>query len=327
MKNQKIVNIRAMAIFIVVLGHSIILYSDSWSLFETIHKVPVLNLVKDLINIIQMPLFFSLSGFLFFYSAQKKYNIVDFIKSKFFRLVIPYLFIAFLYMVPIRTIINFSGYEKMTMSSIIKYTLLGINNGHLWYLYALFVIFIFMYFVDKGLKQINNDWLDIIVFMIMALLSFNTYNLKVQCLNDAIRYSVWFYMGYLINKYHSKFNVIRIKVSTMVLAILFVILCLFIEDDLLELLARIFSILFLYQSFTDKSNKFINSISENSFGVYLFHSPLVYITYTYIPNANPIFIVLLNFVVFGLLAFILSYFIKKTRLKFIIGEGYVDKKN
>ena len=44
MRNSKIVNIRALAIIIVVLGHSIILYSKSWGFFESIYDVPIFGL-------------------------------------------------------------------------------------------------------------------------------------------------------------------------------------------------------------------------------------------------------------------------------------------
>ena len=85
MRNSKIVNIRALAIIIVVLGHSIILYSKSWGFFESIYDVPILNYLKSFINIIQMPLFFSLSGFLFYYSINKKSDFKNFFKKKFKR--------------------------------------------------------------------------------------------------------------------------------------------------------------------------------------------------------------------------------------------------
>ncbi len=91
MKNTKIVNIRALAIILVVLGHSIILYSSQWDLYETINQVPVLDNMKRIIDVIQMPLFFSISGFLFCYSKNKKINFFAFFKNKFFRLLIPYM--------------------------------------------------------------------------------------------------------------------------------------------------------------------------------------------------------------------------------------------
>ena len=53
-------NIRALCIFLVVLGHSIILYSSAWDLYSTEVTAPVLDLMKKFIDAIQMPLFFSL---------------------------------------------------------------------------------------------------------------------------------------------------------------------------------------------------------------------------------------------------------------------------
>ena len=74
MKNLKVVNIRAIAIIIVVLGHSIILYSPYWGIYQTSNKVYIFEVLKDIINIIQMPLFFSLSGYLFYKTISKKLN-------------------------------------------------------------------------------------------------------------------------------------------------------------------------------------------------------------------------------------------------------------
>ena len=53
-------NIRTLAILLVVLGHSAILYSTGWSLYETVRQAPFLAWLKRAIDIPQMPLFFSL---------------------------------------------------------------------------------------------------------------------------------------------------------------------------------------------------------------------------------------------------------------------------
>lgn len=62
-KREDIVTIRAIAIMLVVFGHSIILYSSAWNLYETSIQAPVLDHLKNVINVLQMPLFFSVSGF------------------------------------------------------------------------------------------------------------------------------------------------------------------------------------------------------------------------------------------------------------------------
>lgn len=67
-------------------------------------------------------------------------------------------------------------------------------------------------------------------------------------------------------------------------------------------------------------NSILNKISNCSFGIYLFHSPMIYITCTYWNDLNPIFVLLINFIIFGFMAFLLTMIIKSSRLKFIIGE-------
>lgn len=57
----EIVNLRALAIFFVVIGHCIIIYSHSWHRYSSDIEVPVFDYLKAYINIIQMPLYFSIS--------------------------------------------------------------------------------------------------------------------------------------------------------------------------------------------------------------------------------------------------------------------------
>ena len=95
-------NIRALCIFLLVLGHSIILYSSAWNLYTTEVSVPFLNQLKRLIDPIQMPLFFSLSGYLFVFPHSKHRGFLALLKTKVLRLIVPYFGIGLLYMLPIR---------------------------------------------------------------------------------------------------------------------------------------------------------------------------------------------------------------------------------
>ena len=70
-------NIRALAILLVVSVHSIILYSADWGLFETTRQAPFLAWLEKLMVIPPMPLFFSLSGYLFVFTHQKNRDSVN----------------------------------------------------------------------------------------------------------------------------------------------------------------------------------------------------------------------------------------------------------
>lgn len=64
MMDIRIVNLRVLAIVIVVLGHSIILYDPSWGVMHTTVEMLLFQCIKEGINFIQIKLFFSISGFL-----------------------------------------------------------------------------------------------------------------------------------------------------------------------------------------------------------------------------------------------------------------------
>jgi peptidoglycan/LPS O-acetylase OafA/YrhL len=76
----------------------------------------------------------------------------------------------------------------------------------------------------------------------------------------------------------------------------------------------------IYGAMPEKSCSLIQKIDHNSFGVYLFHSPLIYITFANIPDAHPAIVVFINLVVFGAAAFGLTEVIRRTKLKVLIGE-------
>ena len=69
-KNYKIGNMRAFAIFLVILGHSSILYTG-WAVMETTRIIPNISVLKNFINILEMPIFMAISGYLFYYTITK----------------------------------------------------------------------------------------------------------------------------------------------------------------------------------------------------------------------------------------------------------------
>ncbi|MFC5221399.1 acyltransferase family protein [Bifidobacterium leontopitheci] len=112
-KREDIVNIRALAIMLVAFGHSIIIYSSGWNLYSTTVQAPLLDHVKNVINMLQMPLFFSVSGFCLVFTLKRgdALNARAFLWSKFRRVLLPFLIIGCCWMLPIRLLLGYPGYE------------------------------------------------------------------------------------------------------------------------------------------------------------------------------------------------------------------------
>lgn len=319
MKNLKIVNIRAIAIIIVVFGHSIILYSPSWGMYNTVNKVYLFEILKQIINVVQMPIFFSLSGYLFYKTISKDNNFLNFLKLKFNRLILPFIFTAIFWMIPIKKIINYSNYNDIGMFEILKLVLTGKDAGHLWYLPTLFLIFLIMYFLSLFLKK-RSFFKDLLIFILLLLISIISNNLNTNIyISSALFYSIYFYFGFCLFKYEDYIMNINKKIISLLLVFLMFI-PIFINNLYLNYIITMIIILSLYIIVPNKTNKYISSISKNSFGIYLFHSPLVYITYSYFANANPLIVVFINFVIFGSLAFLITELLRKIKLKIFIGE-------
>ena len=317
MKNLKIVNIRAIAIIIVVFGHSIILYSPSWGMYNTVNKVYLFEILKQIINVVQMPIFFSLSGYLFYKTISKDNNFLNFLKLKFNRLILPFIFTAIFWMIPIKKIINYSNYNDIGMFEILKLVLTG--KDALWYLPTLFLIFLIMYFLCLFLKK-RSFFEDLLIFILLLLISIISNNVNISIyISSALFYSIYFYFGFCLFKYEDYIMNINKKIISL-LVVFLMFIPIFINNLYLNYIITMIIILSLYIIAPNKTNNYISSISKNSFGIYLFHSPLVYITYSYFANANPLIVVFINFVIFGSLAFLITELLRKIKLKIFIGE-------
>ncbi len=324
-KNNKITTLKFIAIILVVFGHSIIIYDNNWNIYSTNLEVPILKFIKQSINIIQMPLWFSLSGFLFFYSKKTEYKI--FFKKKFYRLIVPFFMISIVWLIPIRYLLGYNSYVNSSFTYVfINCILFGKDVGHLWYLPTLFAIFMLMnlYKIINNKNKINK-YLDIVILIILTIISFLGAKLP-SYLGYIATYMVYFYIGILLNKYRlDKNHSYGIMFLILYLAIQSIFVYFIKERHLYLIMKQVLAYIFLftiYKICTERidNNKVIKEISYHSYGIYLLHSPLVYITFSKIPNLNPLIMVFINFVIFGTISYVLSKAISKSKIKFIIGQ-------
>lgn len=323
-------NIRALAILLVVLGHSIILYSSGWNLYETTRQAPFLAWLKSVIDIPQMPLFFSLSGYLFVFTHQKKQGFGQLAKKKLLRLIAPYFGIGLLFLLPIRLAIGYPGYKGISIADFALRFLTANDVGHLWFLPALFLIFLLSEIILSvtELIPVLKKFPGIVLLMAGAALYLEGYHICLGYgpLLSAFNYLMWFALGYCLNVYQEyvrKLYRIRIvKWGLLLVNLLLLAYSLSVSSVrvLISIGLRALFIINAYGAMPEKTCSLVQRIDRNSFGIYLFHSPLIYITFASIPNAHPAIVVFINFVIFGAASFGLTELVRKTKLKVLIGE-------
>lgn len=301
-RNIKISNLRIFAIVSVVIGHSIIIYSDKWRLMPTSVSSPFLDCLKNVINFYQMELYFIISGYLMFGSVCKRVKVLDFIKKKAYRLLIPYFVIGLFWMIPIKLFLDVPFYHLVPISNILLYFIIGTSNGHLWFLYTLFFIFCLLYPINIFFSKIEGGGLIVLCGSIILLYLSQFFSYDFFNFNYVLQFAYWFQLGYILRLYK------RTVISAVLLfcILLFYYIC-------IKCLISLLIIFLLYLIIPAKTNGFLNEIDKNSFGIYLFHSPLVYITFTYFPNKDPFLVVLINLFM-GYVAYYISKCVKHLKI-------------
>lgn len=323
---HEITNLRALAILFVVVGHSIIIYSSTWGRYTSEIKVPVLNHLKAYINIIQMPLYFSISGFLYNLSSRKPFAV--FVKNKAKRLLVPWAFFTFAMMYPVRMLVHYHGYQNLSFPYIFLHlTLLGKDDGHVWFLSCLFICFIVSYIYDQFIERIHIDAITgkiVILFIAFAFLRKEYLLNDIGLLRNPGKYLFYFQLGCLISMFwDSRKKNTRVQIIGVIVYAVASVLgmtMLKYKYTMPYVLIRILLVVSLYMMVPGKTCKVTEFLSSYSYGLYLFHSPLVYITCAYMPNVHPVIFVGMNLIVFGLLSILLTWVFKHSALRVLIGE-------
>ncbi|MGH4120747.1 acyltransferase family protein [Clostridium sp.] len=330
--------LRTFAILIVVLGHSMIVYQYNWGIYTPAVKSSFFNALKTYIDVFQMPLFIFISGYMFYYCRKEcnKYNkLSKFLSNKIKRLLVPYICVAVMYVVPIRVMTGYKGYSGNNIFEIIyKYIMTGLDAGHLWYLIVIFEIFIVFYLFEFIINKIGVP-ASLIVIACASIISFKFPD--VFQISKSIHYFMFFYLGYIIRKYELNFKIeFKGKKNTLIIITLFILQFVFLalsykisnsniigtlSINLMYLLSNIFSTIFYFTVLSTistkykrlNSNKILKFLDRESFAIYLFHSPLIYIVLKYVADKNisPFLVVpsMFTIILFGSIG--ISYVIKK----------------
>jgi len=261
MRNSKIVYLRAFAMLLVVLHHSLCFYTPYW---HSTNSQKTHTVLVTIINAIDMPIFMFISGFLFGYNYSflgKYQNKKEFIINKIKHLLVPYLFWGIILCVLMPNL--YSPIQLLT----------GIS--HLWFLLVLFLIFLITII---GVKLITNIKPIYLLFLLCFFCGLSVFTRKIPVLGLFTIYFPIFLIGILSPSLYNRFHFLK-KINKIIAIIFFlsIIILISLSGSIIKgLLPYIGTILAFFLLFPIRKanlieNKWLRSFDECSMGIYILH--------------------------------------------------------
>lgn len=225
---------QAVAIVLVVLGHSLYMYPDGTGGYTT--------LVSRMIYSFHMPVFMFVSGFLLLLSAERGSRTVTvthrFLWSKVRRLLLPYLVLTLVTFVP-RAALSGMADDSVELST--QGLLAGLFDSdkliipYMWFLQALFVISAVVYLLIKWTDKIGLPaWVPLVSVIASMLAMKGARVTTFFSLNRAVELALYFAMGGLYCIYRGKIDRV-VRWSSPYVMILFCVLwvgCFFLFEGI-----------------------------------------------------------------------------------------------
>lgn len=185
-RNCRVDTLKGIAIFFVTLGHAIVFYPVN------LHEDPACQLVFEFVSSLHMELFFLLSGYCFRFRG----GYGKFVKKKLLRLGIPYVVFNLLDMVPRQLLASLVNRPRPMGESLERILFRG---GELWFLYALFVLFLFFPALHGLCEKCPKGDL-LLLAASLPLAYFSPLLPEVFLLNRVGQYLFYFILGYALRR-------------------------------------------------------------------------------------------------------------------------------
>lgn len=345
--------LRVIVTLLVIVGHSTyyaistpyggINYAETFDLNTNVF-CRISRMLSNFIYTFHMPLFMALSGGLFFRSIEKgKLTFRTLLLAKAKRLLIPFVIVTLLYSFPLKLVSGYYAESENILKDLILGQLLIQGNSHLWFLIALFLIFLWIFALESKIKGKK-----ISKFLILFLLAELSQLVSLKLLQYPLQYAVWFYAGYCFEEHRNAFNALLKKTFVIlngaILAVSFYAeahfsanandlnTVLFIE--ILKVISIISGCIFTYGIAFYLSQTKIKKYSlykvwaNNSFGIYLYSDPWNYVILAIIfhtvgnmvftSNVIYIFVYIGRIIITTTLAIITSLILRKFHLKYLV---------
>ena len=233
-----------------------------------------------------VPVFVMISGMLI---LNKNYpDLVTYYKKRFFRIVPGFIIFAPLYL-----LIQYF-FENHSIKEIVKDNIVfGAPFVHLWFVYMIFVLYFFAPFLIKLVQNLTNKELLVLIACLFGLtwiseVYFYFSQKDTIWLFLAFRFFGYFVLGYYFvrAKLNEKLRIRQLAYILIYLAITYILFKVdvpFVRSytSVLVLIQSLTVFLLLYNS-DYKGNRFIESLSGYSYGIYLFHYSIFYFLNRYL---------------------------------------------
>ena len=317
--------IKVLTMILVVFAHAGRMYTGD-GVVTPINQSHLICSLTEYIYGFHMPLFLAASGMVYGLCIDdlgKYKEPLPFIKNKAVRLLIPYLFFGLA--VVATTMVFFGFSDKSYLEYCIDGIILAKNCRHLWYILVLFEIFLICTLAKNALQKTFT--IPIITLLLLVASYFSSEVTVVFHLGNLCNYAIYFYLGYLLNRYYEK--VIKI-LKNPISMIIFLAASILLKDSeiwVLRLILGLSGCAFAigltkyFPEFLTKTKLFIKA-NKNGFGIYLFHPMIVYITFCFFgdKNINAILLCLFVTAFAYILSWLLTVLFRKIRLGVLIGE-------
>lgn len=307
-------------ILLVVLGHVTAVYCPG-HVITTAVPSDLLRAVKEVIYTFHMPLFIFASGCIFAYQLEvkkKQMTFLSLLANKAKRLMIPFFAFALLTVWPTMVLLGF----RDPVHYLIDGFILAFDPRHLWFVYALFLIFLLFYVLRRACLRLRLPvWAIAVVALLLYCFPLDIAYFQAK---NVQTYLVWFTLGYLFTLYKPVAKYVAlVALCTTVLGVLTEGV---LPSPIASLAYAITGIAACYvlsvHTMRVEQTRLYRWVAPNSFGVYLFHGMIIYWLYAAAaPYAvHPLLLASAVFVVSLSLSVVLTRGVRALGWGVIIGE-------
>lgn len=294
--------VKTLTMLLVILGHcSYLTISTAYGGVDYVSLIDgeqskvswLLGIVTRIIYSFHMPLFMAMSGACLQLASSKNQPFVSMIKNKWHRLIIPFIFTTLLVSVPVKYISGYWDSSTNIVKDIVLGQLLLMGNSHLWFVVALFWIFIEHRFLLKLKINLKSP---IVLFLLLAISMAVTPLPEFLGLKASLRFLVYFTLGYSFVRDVDRIN-LGLGKSLLAMVLFFVgvflgdkVIWHFQSQDVINTLTTLANVVFaiigmilmvaiskqLATKMQFVNNKVYKNLNRNSYDLYLYSDPFNY---------------------------------------------------